>query len=92
MLFCHSGENENGRVSEERTMRTGSLAAALFVAAPALAATPEHVAGDLPPAATTVAAGEDLSRRMTVPVTVNMNVLHIQVGFLLHHLFDSELR
>jgi predicted aspartyl protease len=52
-------------------MRTGSLAAALFVAAPAFAATPEPVAGDVPPAATTVAVGEDLSRRMTVPVTVN---------------------
>ena len=52
-------------------MRTGSLATALFVAAPAFAATPEPVAGDVPPAATTVAVGEDLSRRMTVPVTVN---------------------
>ena len=52
-------------------MRTGSLAAALFVAAPAFAATPEPVAGDVPPASTTVAVGEDLSRRMTVPVTVN---------------------
>lgn len=52
-------------------MRIQGLAAALFVAAPALAATPEHVAGDMPPAATTVATGEDLSRRMTVPVTIN---------------------
>lgn len=52
-------------------MRIQGLAAALFVAAPALAATPEHVAGDVPLAATTVATGEDLSRRMTVPVIVN---------------------
>lgn len=52
-------------------MRIQGLAAALFVAAPAFAATPGHVAGDVPPAATIVATGEDLSRRMTVPVIVN---------------------
>jgi len=69
MLSCHSGNDENGRGSEERTMRIQGFAAALFVAAPAFAATPGQVAGDVP--ATTVAAGEDQSRRMTVPVTVN---------------------
>ena len=52
-------------------MRIQGLAAALFVAAPAFAAMPEYVADDFPPAATIVAAGEDVSRRMTVPVTVN---------------------
>lgn len=52
-------------------MRIQGLAAALFVAAPAFAATPGQVVGDAPSAATTVAAGEDQSRRMTVPVTVN---------------------
>jgi len=50
-------------------MRIQGLAAALFVAAPAFAATPGQVVGDAP--ATTVTAGEDQSRRMTVPVSVN---------------------
>lgn len=52
-------------------MRTGSLAAALFVAAPAFAATPGTLTDEVPPVAATVAAGEDQAKRMTVPVTIN---------------------
>lgn len=52
-------------------MRTGSFAAALFVAAPAFATTPGQFADDIPPVAATLIAGEDQSNRMTVPVTVN---------------------
>ncbi len=62
-------------------MRIQGLAAALLVAAPAFAATPGQIApgqiapgsilGDAASAATTVEAGEDQSKRMTVPVTIN---------------------
>lgn len=52
-------------------MRTRAIAAALLVATPAFAETPGSLVADTPPVTSTIATGEDLSNRMTVPVTIN---------------------